>query len=74
MMYQCPICGRYGMEWDGRAKVLLCHYNTCNHVIRIENQKKIPDSETILEVIKDDLNFINKIQVNKLDRFDILDL
>jgi len=49
------------MEWDGRAKVLLCCYNTCNHVIRIENQKKVPDSKAILEAIKNDssqnLNF-----------------
>jgi hypothetical protein len=55
MTYQCPKCGRYGMEWDGRAKVLLCYYNTCNHVIRIGNQKNVPNSETILEAIKKDL-------------------
>ncbi len=54
MTYQCPKCGRYGMEWDGRAKVLLCYYNTCNHVIRIVNQKNVPNTETILEAIKGD--------------------
>lgn len=54
MTYQCPKCVRYGMEWDGRAKVLLCYYNTCNHVIRIENQKSVPNSKTILEAIKRD--------------------
>lgn len=54
MTYQCPKCDRYGMEWDGRAKVLLCYYNTCNHVIRIEKQKDVPKPETILEAIKAD--------------------
>lgn len=54
MTYQCPKCRRYGMEWDGRAKVLLCYYNTCNHVIRIKNQKNVPNSEVILAAIRGD--------------------
>ncbi len=54
MTYQCPKCHRYGMEWDGRAKVLLCYYNTCNHVIRIKNQKNVPNSEVILAAIRED--------------------
>ena len=54
MNYQCPKCGRYGMEWDGRAKVLVCYFRNCNYVIRIENQKTVPDSETILKAIKDE--------------------
>ena len=49
--YQCPKCNRYGVVWDGRAKVLMCHYNTCNHVIRIENQISFPTPERILEAI-----------------------
>lgn len=49
--YQCPKCDRYGMEWDGRAKILMCYYNTCSHVIRIKNQKSTPVPEKILEVI-----------------------
>jgi hypothetical protein len=55
MTYRCPKCGRYGMEWDGRAKVILCCYNTCNNVIRIENQKEIPNSATILNAIEDSI-------------------
>jgi hypothetical protein len=54
MTYQCSSCGRYGMEWDGRAKILICCYNECNHVIRIENQKDIPSDEKILEAIRND--------------------
>ncbi len=42
------------MEWDGRAKVLVCYFRNCNHVIRIENQKTVSDSETILKAIKDE--------------------
>lgn len=56
MMYECPKCKRFGMEWDGRAKVLMCYYNTCNHVIRMENQKSIPTPEKISEAIKEELS------------------
>jgi len=34
--------------------VLMCCYNSCNHVIRIENQKRIPSPEKISEVIEED--------------------
>lgn len=51
MTYCCPKCGRYGMEWDGRAKVLMCHYNTCRHVIRMVNQKSIPSPKRISTAI-----------------------
>ena len=54
MTYECPKCNRYGMEWDGRAKLLICCYNTCNHVIRIQNQRDIPSDVTISEAIKKD--------------------
>jgi hypothetical protein len=40
------------MEWDGRAKVLMCYYNSCNHVIRIENQKSIPSPEKVSDAIE----------------------
>ena len=50
-MYQCPKCNRYGMEWDGRAKALLCYYSNCNYVIRMKNQKKVPSTEVVLDVI-----------------------
>jgi len=51
MVYCCPNCDRYGMEWDGRAKVLMCHYHTCRHVIRMVNQKSIPSPERISTAI-----------------------
>ena len=52
MLYECPKCDRYGMEWDGRAKVLICRFNSCNHVIRISNQKAIPTHEQITIAIE----------------------
>jgi len=52
MTYYCPKCNRYGMEWDGRARVLMCYYNSCNHVVRIENQKGIPSPEKVSEAIE----------------------
>jgi hypothetical protein len=56
MRYKCPKCKRFGIEWDGRAKILICYYNTCNHVIRLENQKSIPTPEKISEAIKKELS------------------
>lgn len=65
MTYQCPKCNKYGMEWDGRAKVLMCYYNSCNHVIRIENQKHIPSPEKISEAIeKDAKRMLNNVHTN----------
>lgn len=29
---ECPECGRYGIEWDGRAKIYHCLYNNCNYI------------------------------------------
>jgi hypothetical protein len=42
------------MEWDGRAKVLICYYNTCNHVIRINPQKPIPSDDQINQAIQEE--------------------
>lgn len=52
MTYYCPKCNRYGMVWDGRARALMCYYNSCNHVIHIENQKSVPSPEKISEAIE----------------------
>lgn len=30
-VYNCPICGKHGFEWDGRAKVWTCPWHACNH-------------------------------------------
>jgi len=51
MAYRCPKCERYGMEWDARAKVLTCYYDTCRHVIRMGPQKSIPSPEKIAAAI-----------------------
>ncbi len=52
MRYLCPKCGRHGMQWDARAKVLMCYYNTCHHVIRMNNRKTMPNPEETLAAIK----------------------
>ena len=52
MFYQCPKCDRYGMEWGGCAKVLLCYFKDCNHVIRIKGQKSVPTDEQIKQALK----------------------
>jgi hypothetical protein len=50
--YKCPRCDRYGMEWDGRAKILMCYWQSCSHVIRIQEYDRIPTEEQILEAIE----------------------
>lgn len=54
MTFECPKCGRYGMEWDGRAKVLMCSYSTCRCVIRMPGQVATPSEAQVLEAIRRD--------------------
>lgn len=65
-MYECPKCRRYGIEWDGRAKVLVCRYNTCNHVIRIQDQKDIPSPDVISAAIEKDSQHVQNESPEKL--------
>ncbi len=54
--FDCPKCNRHGFMWDGRAKILMCHYASCSHVIRIPNQREIPSDEVIRAAIDADKN------------------
>jgi hypothetical protein len=65
MAYRCPKCERYGMEWDARAKVLTCYYNTCRHVIRMGAQKSIPSSEKISAAIVEDFQALHNKALDK---------
>jgi hypothetical protein len=60
MKYRCPKCGRHGMPWDARAKVLMCYYNTCRHVVRIQDQKATPSPEETLAAIERDANEVKR--------------
>lgn len=53
MTYECPKCKRLGMEWDGRAKVIMCYFNTCNHVIRMlrADYRGVPTEKQIQQAI-----------------------
>ncbi len=53
-IYNCPKCRRFGMAWDGRAKILMCYYKNCSHGIRIENQREVPSIEVIRAAIDAD--------------------
>ena len=35
MDHKCSKCDRWGMVWDGRAKVVACLYHNCKHVIKL---------------------------------------
>ncbi len=54
--YYCPKCKQFGMAWDGRAKILMCYYTGCSHVIRIENQRETPSVDVIRAAIEADKN------------------
>jgi len=60
MRYRCPRCGRYGMQWDARAKLLLCYYSSCNYVIRMGKQKGIPKPEEISSAIEQDAENVQR--------------
>ena len=53
MIYPCPKCGRFGMAWDGRAKVFMCHWmTTCGHVIRTPGWKTEPPANVAYSLIQ----------------------
>ncbi|OHB53588.1 MAG: hypothetical protein A2Y07_04525 [Planctomycetes bacterium GWF2_50_10] len=62
MSFVCPKCGRFGMEWDSRAKALICNYNTCNHVIIVDfcNESRNPDLKEINFALEKDISIINE--------------
>ena len=49
--YKCPKCDRLSIAWDGRAKILMCYYVSCSHVVRIPGQKAIPSADQVLEAL-----------------------
>lgn len=49
---KCPKCGRFGMSWDARAKVIMCLYIGCQHVISdVAMAGKIPTEKEMTEAI-----------------------
>jgi len=61
MTFVCPKCKRYGMEWDGRAKVIMCYYNTCNHVIKMNPERPIPSDDQISRAIHEEQVHLDEI-------------
>ena len=62
MTFICPKCGRYGMEWDGLAKILICHYRSCSHVIRANFGNRIPDDSELSRAISAERRDINLVE------------
>jgi hypothetical protein len=52
----CPKCGRLGMSWDARVKVIRCLYINCKHVIKdvIYRKGGNPTEADITEAIERD--------------------
>lgn len=49
----CPKCGRSGMSWDGRAKIIHCLYYDCKHVIKdVAVSNRIPTEIEMNEAIE----------------------
>ncbi len=51
MGYKCPLCGRFGVEWDARAKVLNCLYTNCTYLNTLIKQKEYPTPKQIMRVL-----------------------
>jgi len=66
MRYRCPKCNRYGMQWDARAKVLVCYYSTCNYVIRMNNHQDIPRTKQIISAIKKEAKEIQHKNIDNI--------
>lgn len=66
MTFMCPKCSRYGMEWDGRAKALVCYYSTCNQVIPLKNGRPIPTPGEIENVIRDAQRHMREVDVEQV--------
>ncbi len=52
-LYYCPKCHKHYMQWDGRAKVLMCYRASCVYIIRIPDHFDTPTNEEILKAIED---------------------
>ena len=52
----CPKCGKYGLSWDARAKIISCLYHKCRHVIKdvIYEYGKMPTGPEMAEAIEHD--------------------
>lgn len=57
------------MEWDGRAKVLLCYYSTCNHVVRLNPQKPIPSEDHIIRAIHAEETHLDKVREGAVSKY-----
>jgi hypothetical protein len=55
MIYVCPLCTRWGMAWEARAKILLCHYRNCNYTIEVQFKGKIPTRDEIKRALRSDI-------------------
>ena len=58
MVYECPKCGKYGIAWDARGKVLMCYYIGCNYVVRMpgHDPRKIPTDDEVKSALAHDWN------------------
>lgn len=66
MVFYCPYCERYGMEWDGRAKVLMCVFNDCRRTIPMRECKSIPSPEEIKQVLLEKSEPNSALSTNQL--------
>jgi hypothetical protein len=56
MDHECPKCSRWGMVWDGRAKIISCLYHKCRHTIKLNgfDHKGIPSWGEVQTAIDED--------------------
>ena len=62
MIFTCPECNQYGMEWDGRSKSLVCAYHmSCGISITFKDASvSNPTKEEIEKVLDEVRNLKSK--------------
>ena len=53
LMFKCPKCNRHGLLGVRRAKILVCYYDDCHHVINTGTWDELTDKK-ILEIVAAD--------------------
>ena len=62
-VYICPACDRHGFAWDGRAKIFMCFFGTCSHVVRVSKEIRVePSRPEAMRLIWGDIAEVAKLK------------
>jgi hypothetical protein len=53
MVFLCPKCNRYSLEWNGRIKGLVCAYLDCGNIVPVVTPNVVPTPQEIKKILCD---------------------